>query len=208
MDTTLGSVHPRTAGDVMDRNLVVVPRQMLVREAARLIHRSRATEAAVVDEQGRFVGLLSPADLFRWVEAGCPEAVVGPALTCPYQVRGRLLSGGEAVICILAHESCPFQVERPSTAGRHQDVCVRQGTEPPPYGTVTRYMTTEVVTARPQSPLLELGPQIVDVRADRVVVLDESARPVGIVSAVDVLNAVADAKVRKSSSGDPANEQY
>jgi predicted transcriptional regulator len=105
MDIPPGSVYPRTAGDVMDRNLVVVPRQMLVREVARLIQRSRATEAAVVDEQGRFVGMLTPADLFRWVEAGCPEAVVGPALTCPYQVRGRLLTGGEAVICILEHGS-------------------------------------------------------------------------------------------------------
>jgi CBS domain-containing protein len=192
----------------MDRNLVVVPRQMLVREAARLIHQARATEAAVVDEQGRFVGLVSPADLLRWVEAGCPEAVVGPALTCPYQVRGRLLSGGEAVICILAHGSCPFQVERPTTAGRHQDVCVRQGAEPAPYGEETRYLTTEVVTVRPDAPLLGLGPRISDARADRVVVLDESGRPVGIVSALYVLKAVADATVHKSGPGDPADEEH
>jgi CBS domain-containing protein len=192
----------------MNRNLVVVPRQMLVREAARLIHQARATEAAVVDEQGRFVGLLSPADLFRWIEAGCPETVVGPALTCPYQVRGRLLTGGEAVICILAHGSCPFQVERPTTAGRHQEVCVRQGTEAAPYGQVTRYVTTEVVTVRPDAPLLGLAPQIIDARANGVVVLDESARPVGIVSATDVLKAVADVAGHKSGPGDPADKGH
>jgi CBS-domain-containing membrane protein len=99
-------------------------------------------------------------------------------------------------------------VERPTAAGRHQDVCVRRGTEPPPYGTVTCYMATEVVTARPQAPLLELGRQIIDARADRVVVLDESGRPVGIVSAVGVLNAVADATVNKSSSGTPADKEH
>lgn len=208
MDTPIESVHPRTAGEAMNRNLVVVPRQMLVREAARLIQRSGATEAAVVDEQGRFVGLLSPADLFRWVEAGCPEAVVGLALSCPYQVRGRLLTGGDAVICILAHGSCPFQAERPTTAGRHQDVCVRQGTEPAPFGALTRYLTTEVVTVRPDAPLVEAGPRIIDARADRVVVLDESARPIGIVSALDVLKAVADAAARKSGPGVPANAEH
>jgi CBS domain-containing protein len=171
----------------MNRELVVVPRQMLMREAVRLVHRVRAGAAAVVDEQGRCVGMLSPADVYRWVEAGCPETAIDPALTCPYQVRGRLLTGGEAVICTLAHGSCPFQAEQAASAGRHTDVCLRRADQDPPFGTPPRYLTTDVVTVRCHSPLPELVRRIVDAHADRLFVLDELDRPVGTVSAADVL---------------------
>jgi hypothetical protein len=44
---------------------------------------------------------------------------------CPFQVKGRLLTGEEAVICKLAPGSCPFQDVRPTTGGRHTAVCLR-----------------------------------------------------------------------------------
>lgn len=202
MDTTRSPSHALTAGDVMSRHLVVVPLQMSVRDAVRLLHRVQAGEAPVVDEHGRCVGVLPPADVYRWVGDGCPETVVGPVPTCPYQVRGRLLTGVEAVICTLADGSCPFQGVLPTTGGRHADVCMRQGAEHPPFGTLPGYMTTAVVTARPETPVLELVPKISDARADRHVVLDESDRPVGIVSAKDVLRVVADGRDSDSDSGE------
>jgi CBS-domain-containing membrane protein len=182
--------HSLTAADVMSRDLVVVPRQMLVREATRLLHRAGASAAPVVDERGRFVGMLSPADVLRWVEAGCPKTVVCPVLTCPYRVRGRLLNGDEAEICILADGSCPYQAVQPTTAGRHSEICMRQETQTSPFGTLPCYVTTDVVTVKPQTPLLELVRQVGDAHADRVVVLDELDRPIGIVSAPDVLSHV------------------
>lgn len=192
MDTSRSVVHPLTADDVMNRDLVLVPRQMLMREAVRLLQGAQATAAPVVDEHGRCVGMLSPADVYRWIEVGCPATVVGSVLACPYQVRGRLLSGGEALICTLADRSCPFQAAQSTTGGRHTDVCMRQGTERLPFGTVPRYMSTDVITVRPKTLLAELERQIINARAERLVVLDESDRPIGIVSATDVLNAVAD----------------
>jgi len=175
---------------------------MLVRQAARLIHRAGATEAAVVDEDGRYVGMLSAADVFRWVEAGCPEAVLRPAGACPYQVRGRLLSGGEAVICILADGSCPYQLSYPGLGGRHTGVCMRPENADSPFGTVPCYMTTDLVTVRPETPLPELVRQIIDAQADRVFVLDAGERPIGMVSAKDVLNAVG-SKLTENVLGTP-----
>ena len=194
MNATCRAVHALTAGDVMSRDLVVVPQHMSVREAARLLHRARVSAAPVVDERGRCVGSLSAADVFRWALAGCPETVVDPVRTCPYQLRGRLLTGNEAVMCMLAHGSCPFQVVRPTTGGRHTDICMRPETEASPLGTVPRYMTTDVATVRLQTPLPELVRQLGDAHADRLIVLDEFDRPIGIVSAPDVLNAAVDGR--------------
>jgi CBS-domain-containing membrane protein len=53
-----------------------------------------------------------------------------------------------------------------------------------------QYMTSEVVTVRPQAPLIELVMQIVNAQTDRLVVLDELDRPIGVVSAREVLKAV------------------
>lgn len=51
--------------------------------------------------------------------------VDGPAPCCLYQVKGRLLTGEEAVICTLEPGACPLQRERPTTAGRHTVVCLQ-----------------------------------------------------------------------------------
>jgi CBS domain-containing protein len=206
MNTTRTPAHPLTAGDLMNRDLVVIPRQMLVREAARLLHRAQVSAAPVVDEHGRCVGLLSPADVFRWVEAGCPEAVVDPVLTCPYQVQGRLLNGNMAVICLRSDGNCPFQMVQPTTGGRHTMVCMRQETEHSPFGAVPRYMTSDVISVRPQATLRELARRLIDARAAHLVVLDEIDRPVGIVPAADVLKAVADDRDR--GSADPENTDH
>jgi hypothetical protein len=58
--------------------------------------------------------------------AGSPANVPPPA--CPYQVKGRLLTGAVAVICTQAPGSCPLQELRPMTGGRHTAVCrLREG---------------------------------------------------------------------------------
>jgi len=107
------------------------------------------------------------------------------------------------VICILAGGGCPFQAVQPTTGGRHTAICMRQGNESSPFGTWSSYVTTNIVTVWPALPLPDLVRQIIDARADRVVVLDESDRPVGIVSATDILSAITDGGGRDRDSGDP-----
>jgi CBS-domain-containing membrane protein len=89
--------------------------------------------------------------------------------------------------------------------GRYTILCLRppgeigdgqQVAEELPADAVGRYMTTDVVTAGPQTPLPELARMMVDAHIHRVTVVDEQGRPVGIVSSTDVLAAVARERTR------------
>lgn len=187
-----------TAEDVMSRDVLTVSREMSLRDATHRLRCARITEAPVVDELGRCVGMLSARDVLRWVEEGSPGPEEGPIPSCAYQVKGRLLTGEDAVICTLAEGSCPLQAMRPLTEGRHVAVCRQpygvladwqQVLEESP-GTVSRYMTTEVVSATPRTPLLELAQTMADVGVYSVPILDQGGRPVGIVSAADLMAAM------------------
>jgi CBS domain-containing protein len=60
-----------TAGDVLKRNLLVLPEQMSLVTAAQLLLERRLHLAAVTDTSGRCVGVLSAVDILRWsLEAG------------------------------------------------------------------------------------------------------------------------------------------
>jgi CBS domain-containing protein len=199
MVTTAELLLARTAEDVMAREVVTIPRRASLRDAARLLRRADVSGGPVVDDEGRCVGMLTAADFLRWAEGGYPDAAPGLAQACSYQEKGRLLTGEEAVVCTLAEGSCPLQVMRPTTGGRHVAVC-RQPTgvlsdwqqvaENAP-SQVSRYMTTDVVSVGPRTPLPEVARMMVDAHVHRVPVLDERGRPVGLVSSTDVLAAVA-----------------
>jgi hypothetical protein len=79
-----------TASDLMRRDVVTILQDTPLREAAELFIRRQVGEAAVVDADGRCVGMLSETDLLRGALKGVGglEAVQPPA--CPYQVKGRL----------------------------------------------------------------------------------------------------------------------
>jgi CBS domain-containing protein len=81
-----------------------------------------------------------------------------------------------------------LQSTQPSTGGRHTEVCIRQANDDPRFGTPPSFMTTDVVTVRSPTLLPELVREIVNVHADCVIVLDELDRPIGILSAADILS--------------------
>jgi predicted transcriptional regulator len=56
---------------------------------------------------------------------------------------------------------------------------------------VQKYMTTDVVTASPDTPLADLAQMLVDAHIHRLIVTDEEGRPVGVVASTDVVAAVA-----------------
>jgi predicted transcriptional regulator len=56
------------AVDLMSRNVVVVPQEMSLRAAARLLSGAQISGAPVVDADGRCVGVLSSTDFMRWTE--------------------------------------------------------------------------------------------------------------------------------------------
>lgn len=58
------------AEDVMSRDLLLVPQEMSLAGAARILSRAGVSGAPVVDTEGRCVGVLSTTDFLRCVERG------------------------------------------------------------------------------------------------------------------------------------------
>ena len=56
---------------------------------------------------------------------------------------------------------------------------------------VRRYMTADPVTAEPTATVGELARNMMDARIHRLIVVDRDGRPIGIVSSMDILAAVA-----------------
>jgi CBS domain-containing protein len=200
MITTTRPLLALTASDLMSRDVATISLDTPLRAAAELFFRRQVGEAAVVDADGRCVGMLSATDLLRWAlqEAGGPEDVPPPA--CPYQVKGRLLTGGDAVMCTRARGSCPLQEVRPMTGGRHTIVCllregvVSNGQEVSgrgPASAVRHCLTASVPTVEAQTPLAVLARTMADAQVHRLIVVDPRRRPIGTVSCLDVLAALA-----------------
>jgi CBS domain-containing protein len=189
-----------TARDLMTSPVEAVPCNMSLRSAACRLVRAQISGAPVVDAEGRCVGVLSASDFVRWAQEGALGVNDAPLPACPYQKKGRLLTGEEAAICILADGSCPWRTTRPAIGGRHTALCLLPGgvcgdwqelTKDLPRSAVRRFMTTDVVTVGPETPLPELARVMVDARVHRLIVVDEAHRPIGIVSSMDIMAAVA-----------------
>lgn len=190
-----------TASDLMSRDVVTISQDTPLGAAAALFCGPQVGEAAVVDAAGRCVGMLSATDLLRWAlgeTGGAAEAAPPPA--CPYQVKGRLLTGVGTVICMRAPGSCPLQEMRPTTGGRHTAVCLlragvvsdwQQAAGGGPAGTVRRYLSADAPMVGADAPLSALARAAIDGHAHSLVVVDERHRPVGTVSCLDVLAALA-----------------
>jgi CBS-domain-containing membrane protein len=199
MPATTDPLLALTASDLMSRDVVTISQDMSLRAASALFCRRQIGEAAVVDSRGRCVGMLSAADLLRWAlqAASGPEHVPPPA--CPYQERGRLLTGEDAVICARSPGSCPSQEMRPMTGGRHTAVCrMREcvGGDWPGIAAgehadaVRSYMTADF-EVEAGTPLPTLARAAADAHVHRLIVVDEPHRPIGAVSCLDLLAALA-----------------
>jgi len=55
----------------MSSNVVIIPREMSLQGAARMLARAGVTGAPVVDSNGRCIGVLSTTDFMHWVEKDC-----------------------------------------------------------------------------------------------------------------------------------------
>jgi CBS domain-containing protein len=206
MTTTAKPLLTLTAADLMSRHVVTIPQDTSLRAAADLLFQNRIGGAPVVDADGRCIGMLSARDLVHWAAEGAKGLDDVPLPACPYQVKGRLLTGEEAVLCTLAEGGCPLQKMQPTLGGGHIAVCVQpygivsdwqQLTEHLPTSVVRHYMTADVVTVGGATPLPELARTMINAHIHRLVVVDGQRRPMGMVSSTDVLAALADSLGRQ-----------
>jgi predicted transcriptional regulator len=144
------------AGDIMSRQVVMIPREMSLQGAARMLARAGVTGAPVVDANGRCIGVLSATDFMHSVE----------------------LDRKNSPMYAHAETMCkPWQMQERS---------------PEPNCTVDEIMTKDPVLVVTGTTLGELARMMMDAHIHRLIVVDAvSQRPVGVVSSMDVLAAVA-----------------
>ena len=202
MAPTKKALFELTAGDLMSHEVITIPAELPLADAARQLRDANVHGAPVVDRKGRCVGVLSVSDLARWALNKSGPGV-GPARACTFQERQREPGGKEVVLCTLPPGACLFQRPRRGPDGRAQSVCTQpqalcvdwQMMEfgPLPAEDARHYMTTGPVVASMDEPVRSLARYMIEAAVHRVIVVDEHGRPVGVVSTTDVLDALANA---------------
>jgi len=153
-----------TAKDLMNGDLVAIPRAMGMPAAARRLSQMHVSGAPVVDEQGRCVGVLSSGDFV----ACCAANRTSCAKHRAEANRG----------------PCTF----PDCVGSEwQMVQATESVE----GLVRDRMTPDPVMVRPETPIARLAQMMVDAHVHRLIIVDAQNRPLGIVSTTDIVAAVA-----------------
>ncbi len=188
-----------TARDLMSRDLVLVRQEMTLHDAAILLARAQVSGAPVVDAAGRCVGVVSSTDFTRWAAQERPAIPSDLPRTCSYQRTQRAADGSLEVRCTLPPGTCA--VQRPGDPeGGKEPVCtmphavpadwqVVQSAELPP-DTVGERMTRDLAATAPDTRVGTLARRMLDAGVHRLVVVDAEERPVGIVTATDVLAAL------------------
>jgi CBS domain-containing protein len=158
-----------SAADIMSNHVVMIPREMSLQGAARMLGRSGVTGAPVVDSTGRCIGVLSTTDFMRWVEKERHDGLghgTGEPMCSAWQLPESAID---------------------------------------PTCRVEDFMTRDPVLVAPGTKIGELARMMMDAHIHRVIVVESlTERPVGIVSSMDILAALARADVAAS---DLANEE-
>lgn len=193
-----------TAGDLMSRDVTTIPTNMSMPAAARLLWQAGLSGAPVVDTDKRCVGVLSAADFLRW--SGRQDDL-HPAGTWefsrahPFRVKGGGRDGKEVFLGALTPGDCPFAVPgrgpvaREAIAARPAHcICtdwqmLAVDTFPPEE--VGDFMTADLATASPDTPIGDLARMMIDAHIHRLIVVDDAGRPAGVVSSTDLLAALA-----------------
>jgi CBS-domain-containing membrane protein len=156
MMTATTSLLSLTANDLMSRDLVLLPREMSLQAAARLLAESRVSGAPVVDADGRCIGVLSATNFVNMFEKeGICKCADEPVYYSAWQV-----------------------VERDSQ----------------PSDRVESHMTADIVTAPLSTPIVRLARMMLDAHIHRIIIVDRSGKPIGLVSSTDILAALAHAE--------------
>jgi len=135
---------------------VMIPREMSLQGAARMLARAGVTGAPVVDAAGRCIGVVSATDFMNWVKED-------------HRKEANKHNGG--AVCT------SWQIPEDADEAN---------------GCVESYMTKDPVLVTAGVKIGELARMMMDAHIHRLIVVDRiSGRPIGIVSSMDILAAVA-----------------
>jgi CBS domain-containing protein len=189
-----------TATDLMARNVVVLPQDTTVREAARVLRQEYISGAPVVDKHGRCVGVLSATDFLRLTWPGKERIEAANATgQCQFLRKAEQSDGSVKYMCTMAPGACLLQ--QPGNPSEEHPLCSLPNSavvdwqmievEELPSTSIRSLMTDDPVTVSPETSIRDLARKMVDAHIHRVIVVDEFHRPVGVVSSTDILAAVA-----------------
>jgi len=193
-----------TAGDLMSPDVVRLPEEMALRDAARLLLQNQIGGAPVVDAQGKCVGVFSAIDFLRLsqtrADATQPSSPPLP-ITCSFQAKHTTSDGKEVTLCTLPPGVCPVQVRQEGPGGEKLILCSQPRcvlvdwqvveVEKLPMDEVRRFMTADPVAVQPNAPIRVLARMMIDAHIHRIIVVDEERRPIGVVSSTDLLATLA-----------------
>lgn len=170
-----------TVRDIMQTEVATASPEMTVRELARLWDDYGISGAPVCDASGRVLGVVSATDLVR-LTAEAPDDAVAPGPPYEELPPEEVEEDGEAATWyyFLAEEApsrydgAPAGIPEAAAGGV----------------TVGDIMTPVIFSVRPQTTLPELARFLIRARIHRALVM-EAGRLLGIVTAFDVLRAVA-----------------
>jgi CBS domain-containing protein len=155
-----------TCGEVTFRNVITLRPQATLAQAASTLLAQQITGAPVVDAGGTVVGVLSASDLLL------AEARVARQL--------------EAVESSFWNSSLAL----PMSVYADRLAAVRDQAVPAAERPVAEFMTRDLVSVTPDTPLGTAIQRMVDAHIHRLVVVNEQGSLVGIVSTTDVLAAL------------------
>jgi CBS domain-containing protein len=204
MRATNKRLQDLSAGDLMNPEVIRLPQEMALRDAAQLLLRNQIGGAPVIDAKGKCVGVFSAMDFLRLSEApgDATQSDTSPLpITCSFQTTHRTTDGKEVILCTLPRGVCPIQVKQEQPGGEKLVVCGQPhcvlvdwqmvNVEKLPTDAVRRYMTPDPVMARPETSIDALARMMIDAHIHRVIVADQEWRPIGVVSSTDLLAALA-----------------
>jgi len=211
----------RTVAEVMTRDVVTVPSDLSVLEAARLMTQRRLKRLPVVDAAGHLLGIISRVDLLRTVAEGYPVPEPQPSQVRPARLVVDVLRRDVPTVSLQA--SLPEVIDAVVSTRLNRAVVIdaqqrvvglvtdaelvrRLGERP---GVVTRLMrrvapvpmindvkaadlmVSDVVTTGPDVPI-EVAMRDMLARKHKVLpVIDAEGRLIGIADRFDLLQAIA-----------------
>lgn len=204
MLTTIRPTITLTARDLMSREVISVPEQMPLREAARLLLLHQISGMPVIEAGGVCIGVISTTDILRWASqrtnTSNPTDPERP-LSCSFQIKDRVTNGTERTLCTLPFDACPIQRKEWRADGGHDVICSQPHSvladwqvvevEQLPTENVGQFMTADPVTVPADTPLAELAQKMIDGHLHRLIVVDHQGRPIGVVSSTDILGCIA-----------------
>src|SRR5262249_32315515 len=159
---------------LMSHDIVSLPVNMPLREAAQLLINNQISGAPVVNAQGRCVGVLSAFDFLRLAKrrSGAQSSAPPLPITCSFQTTHRTTDGRDVLLCTLAGGACPAQSRQVGPDCEAMLVCSEPHSvladwqvvelETLPADAVRQFMTPDPVTVAADTSIRALARMMID----------------------------------------------